>query len=63
MVKTSMMFVGIALVSLYLADISVTTHDPWLEMNRLLIGIFSPKFIAIDIIANALIQTVAFALI
>jgi phosphonate transport system permease protein len=63
MVKTSMMFVGIALVSLYLADISVTTHDPWLEMTRLLVGIFSPKFIAIDIIANALIQTVAFALI
>ena len=63
MVKTSMMFIGVALVSIYFADISVTTFDPWVEMNRMLIGVFTPDFFAFDVIANALIQTVTFALI
>lgn len=57
------MFVGVALFCLYFADISITTHDPWLEANRMLLGVITPDFLAIDDIGSALLQTVSFALV
>lgn len=63
MVRTSAAFVGIAIVSLYFADISVTTYDPWLEIKRMLWGVVTPDFFAVEDIGTALIQTVSFALV
>ncbi len=63
MVRTSLGFIGVALVALYFADISITTHDPWAEINRMVVGVFTPDFLAIDAIGSALVKTVAFALI
>lgn len=63
MVRTSLMFIGIAAMCLYFADISITTHDPWLEANRMLLGVLTPDFFAIEDIGRALVQTVSFALV
>jgi phosphonate transport system permease protein len=63
MVRTSLGFVGIAAICLLFADISVTTHDPWFEARRMLLGAVTPDFLALDIIGRALVKTVAFALV
>ena len=62
-VKTSLGFVGLALLCLLFADISITTFDPWLEMKRMLWGVVTPDFFAIETIGKAIVQTVTFALI
>ncbi|NQV98744.1 MAG: ABC transporter permease [Rhodospirillales bacterium] len=63
MVRTSLGFVALAVVCLFFADISITTHDPWFEARRMLVGVVTPDFLAFDIIADALLKTVAFALV
>ena len=63
MVRVSLMFVGVALFCLYFSDVSITTHDPWLEINRMIVGVFTPDFLAIGAIGDALLKTVSFALI
>ncbi len=61
-VKTSMAFVVIALISLVFADISITTLDPWSEMERMAWGVATPDFTAVTDIVMVIIQTIAFAL-
>jgi phosphonate transport system permease protein len=61
--KTSLGFVVVAVICLYFSDISITTHDPWMEMKRMFIGAVTPDFFAIKGIGWALIQTVSFALV
>ena len=34
----------VALFCFYFADISITTHDPWLEIDRMIAGVFAPDF-------------------
>ena len=63
MVRVSLMFVGAALFCLYFSDVSITTHDPWLEINRMIVGVFTPDFLAISAIGDAILKTVSFALI
>ncbi|MFB0993011.1 MAG: hypothetical protein QMB78_12560, partial [Rhodospirillales bacterium] len=63
MVRTSLMFVGVALVCLYFADTTISTYDPWLEIHRMMLGVITPDFFAIDAIGSALVKTVAFALV
>ncbi len=58
-----MAFVGVALVALCFADISITTYDPWQEIQRMLAGAVTPDFFALEAIGSALVKTVAFALI
>ena len=62
MVRISLIFVGVALFCFYFADI-VTTHDPWLEINRMIAGVFAPDFLATSAIGDALLKTVLFAFI
>lgn len=59
----SFIFVAIAAVCLLFADVSITTHDPWAEIRRLLWGIATPDFFAVEAIGTAMLQTVAFALV
>lgn len=59
----SFVFVAIAAVSLLFADVSITTLDPWSELKRMLWGVLTPDFLAINTIGTAILQTVAFALV
>ena len=62
-VVVSFIFVAVAAVCLVFADVSITTQDPWAEMERLLWGIVTPDFLAVETIGTAILQTVAFALV
>jgi phosphonate transport system permease protein len=61
-VKVSLSFVAVALACLVVADVSVTTFDPWAEVGRMAWGAVTPDFAAIENIGLAIAQTVAFAL-
>ena len=63
MVRISLIFICVALFCFYFADISITTRSPWLEIDRMLVGIFTPDFLAINAIGDALLKTVSFAII
>jgi len=60
--KVSLVFIAIALICLLFADLSITTLDPWTEMQRMLWGIVTPDFFAVSDIASVIVQTIAFAL-
>ena len=61
-VKTSLVFVAIAALCLPFADVSITTLDPWSEIARMAWGVVTPDFLAVQVIGEAIVQTVAFAL-
>jgi ABC-type phosphate/phosphonate transport system, permease component len=63
MVRARKRFLGVGLFCLYFSDVSITTHDPWLEINRMIVGVFTPDFLAISAIGDALLKTVSFAII
>ena len=63
MVRISLIFVCVALFCFYFADISITTHNPWLEIDRMIVGVFTPDFLSISAIGDALLKTVSFAII
>lgn len=60
-VITSFAFVAVGLVCLLLADLKISTLDPWWEMGRMALGVLTPDFLAVDRLGEALLQTVAFA--
>lgn len=62
-VVVSFVFVAIAAFCLFFADISITTQDPWAEMQRMLWGVVTPDFFAVETIGAAILQTIAFALV
>ena len=62
-VTVSFLFLAIALVCLLFADLSITTLDPWSELERLAWGVLTPDFFAIETIGTAILQTIAFALV
>ena len=62
-VIVSFVFVAIAAVCLLIADLSVTTLDPWAEVGRMALGLATPDFFAIETIGTAILQTIAFALV
>jgi len=62
MLKTSLIFIGIALAALCLADLEITTLHPWVELERMLRGMITPDFMALPEIWRALANTIAFAL-
>ena len=45
MVRVSLIFVVAALFCLYFSDVSITTLDPWLEIDRMISGVFTPDFL------------------
>jgi phosphonate transport system permease protein len=62
-VNTSLGFVGLALVCLLFADLEITTQSPWIEMGRMALGVITPNFFDIGRLLEALLQTIAFALV
>lgn len=63
MLRTTVTFVGIAVICLLFADISISTVDPWLEFGRLLQGLVTPDFYTTESLGLALAYTLAFALL
>lgn len=62
MLKTSLFFVAIALLAFLLADLEISTLDPWLEFGRMAKGAVTPDFLAVWGFWHALLNTVVFAL-
>jgi phosphonate transport system permease protein len=62
MLKTSLLFIGIALAALFFADLEVTTLHPWLELARMFRGMLTPAFFSLADIWRSLLNTGAFAL-
>ena len=54
-VSVSFVFVAIAAVCLLFADIGITTLDPWTELKRMLLGVLTPDFFAVESIGTAVV--------
>ena len=63
LVRTSLWFVLVAFGCLLFADIEITTQDPWPEIKRLGMGLIQPNFAKWKQILEALMMTLAFAIL
>ncbi len=61
--KVSWFFVLVALISLLFADIEIISLEPWQELKRLFLGLFSPDWSNPLEIGEAFLQTLAFAIL
>lgn len=61
--KTSWLFFFVALLCIPFADFSINTYDPMAELGRLLSGLIQPSLDNIENPFNALLQTIAFAIL
>ena len=59
--SASGIFLALAIVALLLADLKVSTVDPWAEMRRLAFGLAQPDLLSIE--AMSVVWTVAFAVL
>ncbi len=62
MLRTSLCFTVIALVAVLLADLEISTLDPWTELGRVAVGAATPDFSVLWSFRSALLNTVVFAL-
>jgi len=61
--NTTLIFIGIAAACLAVADVEISTLDPWTELGRMAHGLVTPDFTATERLAESLLHTVAFALL
>lgn len=61
MLRTSLAFLGLALLCLLLADIEITTLDPWGEIQRMAFGAVTPDVSVLYTFRHALLNTLTFA--
>src|SRR5215212_4861142 len=59
--SASRLFLILALLSLIVADLTVTALDPWAELRRLLAGLVRPDILSVEI--KSVVWTVAFAVL
>src|SRR5690554_740580 len=62
-VRTSLIFLAIALVGLLFADIAITASNPWRDLGNFFLGIVTPNFFSSEGLMTALLRTVAFAFV
>ena len=62
-VRTSLVFVAIALVGLLFADIAITASNPWRDLGQFFLGVVTPNFFSSEGLLTALLRTVAFAFV
>lgn len=62
-VRTSFLFLAIALAGLLVADIAITTSNPWQDLGRFFLGVATPNFFSTEGLFTALLRTVAFAFV
>ncbi|MDA0664413.1 MAG: ABC transporter permease, partial [Proteobacteria bacterium] len=63
MLRTSLGFLALAVVLLFVADIEISTSDPWTEFGRMAWGAVTPDFTATEQLFEAILMTIAFALL
>lgn len=63
LVRTSIWLLLISLGCLTFADIEITSKDPWPELKRLAVGLIQPNFTKWGQILEALMMTLAFAIL
>ena len=63
MLRVSLTFLAVAVAGLFVADIEITTADPWAEFARMAMGAVTPDFTQTERLAEVMYQTVAFALL
>ena len=63
LLRSSMIFLLIAIVLGAFGDFEVTTLDPWLEIKRMAYGAITPDFTATEDLWSSLVNTVAFAIL
>ncbi len=61
--NVSWLFVLIGVFSLVFADLEVISLEPWQELKRLFLGLFSPDWTNASEIAQAFLQTLSFAIL
>lgn len=59
--KSSLFFVALAFVLLFVADLEVLTLHPWQELQRMLMGAVTPDLMVVYDIREAFLNTVVFA--
>jgi len=59
--RVSLSFLAVSLLCLGLADIEITTLDPWQEMRRIAVGFLTPDVTVLYSIREAMLNTVTFA--
>ncbi len=62
-VRTSLIFVAIAILGLFVSDIAITTSNPWRDLGNFFLGILTPDFFSSEGLMTALLRTVAFAFV
>lgn len=62
-VRLSLGFVALAILCLGVADLSITAHNPWHELGRLVQGLVQPDVSDVDHLWVALLRTLAFAFV
>ncbi|EMP55405.1 binding-protein-dependent transport system inner membrane protein [Marinobacter santoriniensis NKSG1] len=62
-VRTSFIFVAIALVGLLFSDIAITSSNPWQDLANFFLGVVTPNFFSSEGLMTALLRTVAFAFV
>jgi len=61
--KVSWLFIAVAVACLPFADLGISTYDPFTELTRLFSGLLQPSFTDVDVLLDALLQTIAFAIL
>ena len=61
MLRTSLIFIPIALLCVFVADIEITTRDPWGELQRMAWGVLTPDVSVLFTFRTALLNTLTFA--
>ncbi len=60
-VRTTFLFVAIAIIALAVSDIAITSINPWRDLGRFFLGVVTPDFFSTEGLATAILRTVAFA--
>ena len=61
--RVTINFIFIAVICCFFADLEITTLNPWEEILRLVYGAMTPDFLETDNLFNAILNTIAFAIL
>ncbi|MAO13466.1 PhnE/PtxC family ABC transporter permease [Marinobacter sp.] len=62
-VRVSFLFLAIAVAGLLVADIAITTANPWRDLGQFFLGVVTPNFFSTEGLLTALLRTVAFGFV
>jgi phosphonate transport system permease protein len=63
LLRASLGFLAVAVLLGAAGDFEITTVDPWIELRRMAVGAVTPDFFATDELWQAVVNTVAFAVL